>query len=178
MPSGSTLTFRVNGLEVASEVGVTSLSTTVRGTATPLAVTPVVVAVRVQGLNVRTSPTSSPEPGAKLVAVTVKMHDAKVVGPDAVFTPLVMVKVGVAPANEMVVAPVMLPKPAGKLATAAGVVTKAGTVKAVTLAVVFVAATFTGAGSLPPPPPPQAASAATRVMPKASLTNLALFILT
>lgn len=177
-----TVMFNLIGLEGV----VPKTRTTSREAGMPLALAPLVLAFMLHGFTLTTLPRANGDSAGKVEAVTVKIHDPKVVTPDAVLPLLVIVKAGVAlllvkatvvgPARVTGVALAVLSvpeKPLLKVATigAAFVVagTKAATLVAVTAAVISAFATGTVAGeSLPP----QAANAAANVRPKANLANL------
>lgn len=118
-----------------------------------------------QGSTVRILPKASGDIGGKVDAVILKMHEPKVVVPDAAFPCELIANAGDADAavNTRVVGAVV-PKAGTPAAKVNGACTTAAATDGDAFRVASAAATSTGAGSPPPPtsppppPPPQAAS--------------------
>ena len=145
--------------DAPAEAAAPSRSATLRLVATPFAVAPAVLTLRLHGLTVTVCPTASGEPAGNVEAVTRKWHEPNVVVPLAVLPPEAIENAGVVEVlvNATVVVAVV-PKegmPAGNakdvFATAAVTVGEAGRAASVV-------ATWTGGGGALLPPPPHATS--------------------
>ena len=143
------------------EFKVPNTNFTSRSLADPLALPPDVATFNEQGLTRTSSPTASFEPAGNVDAVIVKMHEPKVVRPDAVRPPALMANAGVAVALvKASVVGVVVPKSGTPPAKVKGVFTTAAATLVVTAAVVLLVEVLVATGVELPPPPPQAARAA------------------
>ena len=140
------------------ELVVPSTRNTLAVAEVPSAFTPAVATLSVHGLTVTLLPSARGVPEGKVDVATVKMHEPYVMAPDAVLTPEVRLKEGVAPDPESVsdVADVV-PKDGTPLAKVKSLpstpcTTAAPVVGLIAAAVLVVATSGTGVSALSPPP--------------------------